>query len=450
MEITPPHRRFQAIPPHFIQWGGDVLWCNLLALYILAGLHLTPFHGDEAMLIYASQDFRTAFLEGQPWQLTTQPPYQVDSDPHLRILNGSLMPHLFGLSLWIGDLENQRPTRLWQWGQSYDENLALGSRPGAEGLQAARWMACLALALSLIPLFGLGRYWGGRKVAYLATLLYASSPVILVNGRRAMHEGGLLLFGLMLLWATAWMLQQRSPRWAWLWVGLLLGLTLATKHSGVVYGIIALGWWALDTLWRMRIERRFLWSPVGRWLGAAMLGIGVFIALSPALWDTPPARLGDLLRVRAELLESQTQANGATDLRQRAEGILRAPYLEQAQIVEVAFWQESESFRAEVNTYQESLWQGLHWPRVLAWILTGLAVVGLLGGVTFDGQPRVVVPMMMGLWVWLGVVSTTLLVNPLPWQRYALPLYPLAHLLTALGAWIVLGWLRRWVARKKG
>ena len=78
---------------------------------------LAPFHGDEAMHIYTSTDYATAFLDGHIDQLTVQPPYDIDSDPRLRLLNGSVMRYSVGLA-WhlagLSDIERRRRRRRCQ------------------------------------------------------------------------------------------------------------------------------------------------------------------------------------------------------------------------------------------------------------------------------------------------------------------------------------------------
>ena len=76
----------------------NIGWLALLAIYVAAGTMLAPFHGDEAMHIYTSTDYATAFLDGHIDQLTVQPPYDIDSDPRLRLLNGSVMRYSVGLA----------------------------------------------------------------------------------------------------------------------------------------------------------------------------------------------------------------------------------------------------------------------------------------------------------------------------------------------------------------
>ena len=152
------------------------------------------------------------------------------------------------------------------------------------------------------------------------------------------------------------------------------------------------------------------------------------------MWNDPPARLSDLLIERAALLESQViAAGGATTLSDRLAGILTQPFLQPVEIYEAGFWANSSAFVEEVRAYTESVWAGLGGALVGA-VLSAIALVGT-GLLLF--RLRRGDSAAWGLLFWLLVTLATLLVNPLPWQRYYLPLLPIVVLLAAWGG----GWL---------
>jgi hypothetical protein len=459
-------------------------WLLLLVGYILAGVPVTPFHGDEAMQITMSADYDTAFLQGNPAALTVSPPYPLDSPAWLRLINGSVNRYLIGLVWHAGGYPASDLPTIWQWPLSYDENIAQGHRPPEGLLTLARWPSALLLVASVGVMFALGWRVGGFPAALLASGVYALHPVILINGRRAMQEGALLCFGLLCICLAMHIAQRLTERGrvapAW-WMGLALGagLTLASKHSGIVFVAAAFGWVGLAiirqilfTAERQRgraaegqssgqllqvpkrgaedIPSSFVESKchlifLHRFAAALLLccfaltsSLVIFIALSPALWNDPPARLRDLLTERAALLESQViAAGGPTPFTARLSGILTQPFLQPAEIYEAGFWANSAAFLAEVGAYQASPWRGigglLPGLALSALMLLGLGVL-LRRLIVADRTQRV---MSAGLLVWLLVSLVSLLVNPLPWQRYYLPLVPVAILLAAVGA----GWL---------
>src|SRR5688500_9018779 len=103
----------------------DALWLLGLCVYILAGSPITTFHCDESMQIHMSRDFVTAFLEGAPERLMTSPPYPIDSDGHLRILNGTVNRYAIGLSWHLAGFtpDDLPPPPGWDWGLSYAQGV---------------------------------------------------------------------------------------------------------------------------------------------------------------------------------------------------------------------------------------------------------------------------------------------------------------------------------------
>lgn len=410
---------------------ADLLWCFMLTGYVLAGLKLATFHGDEAMLIYASRDYQTAFIEGKPGRLTTQPPYSVDSDAHLRILNGSVIPYSIGLSWHLRGLSAADLPSLWRWEQSYAANVAQGARPSEAMLAAGRLPSALLLCASIGMMFALAWQFGGRKLAYLTSLLYTLHPVILLNGRRAMQEGAWLCFGLLTMLIMVSIIQRQARRQPTriLWAAFVLagGLTIASKHSGILYVLSALGWMMLAE------QRQAYAKTVAQVSVSTVAMLGIFVLMSPALWSNPIARLGDLMEVREELLQMQSRAYQATSLPQRIEGIVKQPYLTPLQHYEVSFWDQAAEIQKEIDNYMASPWRGLTLGKPAAMTMTFMAGIGLLLLCSPVGWRLEMPALRVGVVFWLGIVIASLLVNPLPWQRYYLPLLPIVSLLTAIG-----------------
>lgn len=426
----------------------DLLWLAALMFYALAGTSAATFHGDEAMQIYMSSDYFTVVEGGSPQQLTVQPPYFIDSDPQLRILNGSVNRYLIGLTWQAagGTRETLPPRPGWDWGLSYIDNVATDHRPAQPMLVAARLSSSLFFAFSIPLMFTLGRLIGGRVPAYLASAVYGLHPVLLLNGRRAMQEGSLLFFGLLAIVTAVVIVRRRADRGAppsplidgLLWIGLALScaLTLASKHSGVVFVAAALGWVWLADLVRFSLGRLLRVTALTVVCGLAALGI--FVALSPALWNDPPTRFSDLLAVRAELLDIQvgTVPDGAMDLGMRAEWIVLQPFIAPPMYYEVTAWNDVQPVIEEIAAYEASGWAGLPFGWTLGLALTLLAVAGIVTLIVSAIRPQHPAGrgLALGVFVWLLITSASLMANPLPWQRYYLPLMPIAALLAGIGA----------------
>jgi hypothetical protein len=113
--------------------------------------------------------------------------------------------------------------------------------------------------------------------------------------------------------------------------------------------------------------------------------------------------------------------------------IIRQPFVSPAQHFEVAFWGEIPEIRAEIAAYMESPLSGVQFGLWIGGALTLLAAVGIVVALRK--------PLTVGLIVWFGVTALSLLANPLPWQRYYLPLIPPGILLASLGAVVILKFL---------
>ncbi len=421
----------------------DALWLAALTLYVIVGMPLATFHGDESMQIYMSHDYARAFIYGDPLGLMVGPPYYVDTDPWLRILNGSINRHAIGLSWQMAGYTNGDlpPVPGWDWGLDYETNVATNHRPVEGLLLAARASSTLFLAASVVVLFGIGWQLGGRPLAYLSSAIYTLNPVLLLNGRRAMMEGSMLFFGLLAILLAIHINRQRAEGgrglWRW-WLGLIgaCGLALASKHTGAVFVAVAFGWILAAEF--LRFRWRDLLVTVVKLAISAGLVLALFIALSPALWNDPAARLRDLVEVRASLLDTQIQADPAAPmpLAERINAIITQPFLTPLAHFEAGGWTDFAPISAEITRYMASPLSGLQSANVIGLALTALTLGGF--GLLWLPSWRPVAltwGQVAGVLVWLAGSLAFALVNPLPWQRYYLPLIPAYALLAGMGAW---------------
>ncbi|MBN1428708.1 MAG: glycosyltransferase family 39 protein [Anaerolineae bacterium] len=417
---------------------GDSLWLLGLALYVLMGMSMVPFHGDESMQIYASHDYATLLIHRRPDKLIGGPPYPIDSDQHLRIINGSINRYTIGMAWHLAGMNEDDLPLLWSWPESYQANLDAGRHPNDALLTVSRIPSTTFLILSIAAMFALGRQFGKRPLAYLASGLYALNPIILLNGRRAMQEGAFLCFGLLaLLMATLIVRQNESvSRKPWLtWCGLAVtsGLAIASKHNTAVFVAGAFGGILVAEFVRHR--RRALPSTLLKLGITGLASLGLFISLSPALWNNPIARSGDLMHTRQDLLKGQITAHSNTLLapHQRLVGLATQPFLTLPQYFETRFWAEFDPITEQIDRYEASHLSGLRFGILLGIPLTILYCLGI--GVAFwtRVRPYPSQALTTSLMVWLAMIIASVLVNPLPWQRYYLQVIPLASLLAGIG-----------------
>lgn len=416
----------------------DGVWLLLWSVFIFAGMPLATFHGDEAMHVYMSKDYVTAFFDHAPENLKTTPPYYIDSDQQLRILNGSITRYLIGLSWHVAgyDRDVLPPAPGWDWGLSPARNTETNHRPSPEVLNLARLHSTVFLCLGLGMVFLIARRLSGYGAAYAASALFALNPVILLNGRRANQEGGLLGFGLLAVWVAVEIAAHRRDRQPvspllWLLLALACGLAVLSKHSAIIFVGAALAWVVVSDFIHRRRE-----TPLTLVKSAAMgvLAFGLFFACSPALWTDPVARFQDLLVTRATLLQIQinVEPTAPTPISQRVTDMLVEPFIKPPMHFEFIAWGDDPVIAGEVVRYMGSPLSGLQAGPILGGLLMLSALVGLVWAIRRCWRDGLAA----GLLLWLGLTVASLLVNPLPWQRYYVGLIPVVILLASCG----IGW----------
>ncbi len=390
----------------------DTLWLLALMAYVLAGVHLVPFHGDESTTTWMSKD--AAYWFGQAERLRYDPEPQYPDEQQLRLITGSLTKYLMGV-LWgmngyhVDDINEQ-----WHWGFDWTWNIQNGHAPDGFLLMLGRWPSALMLAVSVGVVFALGLQVGQRPAAYIASGYYALHPVVLLNGRRAMFEGGLLLFALLAVLLIIYTLRYRHWFWAVL-LGIAGGLALSAKHPAAFTLVAVFG---AGGFYALRQARDLL----PRLAVAAVLVGGVFFVLHPVWWGDPLARVGHVLEARTGILNDQVNLfGGYTDFADQTAGFARQLAAINPQYYEVPEW--AGYINELIASYESSPWAGVDFPPLHV-LMMALAVFG-----TFcleDAPTRWIVLAWAG-----GVLLSSWLLTPIEWQRYYLLCYPVIAVLSA-------------------
>lgn len=415
----------------------DALLLLALSAYIWAGVSGAPFHGDESTQVFMSRDFAYLFLSGQAERVFYADPPVSAQEQELRLLNGVINKYSIGLAWHLAGFTPSALNEQWDWGADWSYNQTTGHAPGAALLQTSRWPSALFLVVGLLAVYALAGQVGGRAAAWIAAILYALHPALLLNGRRAMMEGSLIAFTALAALLAVYWLRGRGGR-AWWWAilfGLCAGMALASKHTAVL-AIIPIG--AAALVWALLTERR----QGGRALAlrvlqlalAALIAAGLFYALNPVWWGGPLDRLSLVLRLRSDLLAGQTAAFGgyAGSLDALA-GFLRQSFAPAPQYFEVAAW--GDWLAPQIAAYESSLLAGLTAP----WLWAVASV--LLGGAglwaLWRGHGLPAARWMAAVW-FVSALVTVFLLTPIEWQRYYLPVYPpLIVIMGAGGSWLL-------------
>jgi hypothetical protein len=400
------------------------------------------------MHIYTSKDYTTVFIDHNLQGLTVNPPYDIDSDPRLRLLNGSVMRYTVGFIMQLNGLTKQDlpPRPGWDWGLHYADDVASGHLPSDTVLTAGRTAALIYFGLSIIAMFGIGWQFGGRWTAYIASALYTLNPIILLNGRRALVEGAMLGFGLLTIWIALQIATRREKggKGLW-WLALIVSsaLALVSKYTGTIFVGGAFG-----GIFIAEVIRTFrksgstprpytvLISSTAKLVASGLLTLVLVVALSPALWNDPISRVRDLsqmLQDQVNIVVSILAPKAPTTIPQRVEGIITQPFLTPVAYFEQDSWAEAAPVTAEIARYEASPLSGIPVNPITGIILTVLAAIGLVAIFWTRLRPYESWAASAVLLIWLLVTIANLLINPLPWQRYYLPLIPIDTLLAAIG-----------------
>ncbi|MBZ0321327.1 MAG: glycosyltransferase family 39 protein [Anaerolineae bacterium] len=413
-------------------WRKKALFIGFFGVlmgYVLVGYTHVPFHGDEADHLFKSRDFITYFVESDPNALRVRPPVAIDSEEHIRLLTGTTTAYLTGYALWSAGVEKWEWPAPWYYGLDYTWNIENGRRPEEFKLHRARLVTTLLTMLS-IPLAANIAYRMGRfdlRRPYLASLvtgfLVATHPVWLLNGRRVMQEAALGTFSLMAVW-LALLVMQKPTLLRWIGLSIIAGLCLASKPTGViavgaVMGaliISQLGQRFFHTISEIQTLYQSQIRQYARLLGVVFGTAGVYILLTPAIWDAPLDRMHLAGELRLQVLQGQTKASAEAYDSNWAQGValIQQPFLTDLQ------YYESPAFEHvldnEIAKYEQAYLDGWQMSRPVGIIWTGMAAIGLGTLIYYWRYPTTFLAL-----VWtLGTAAALGISVPLAWQRYYL------------------------------
>jgi 4-amino-4-deoxy-L-arabinose transferase-like glycosyltransferase len=421
----------------------DSIYVGLLALYVLAGMWLTPFHGDESTIIYMSRD---VYLLTNDFQSVLYKPVPAagkeQEEQELRFLNGTVSKDLIGLGWALAGMRVEDLPGPWAWGLDWWENRYYDHLPGIPILFVSRLSAALTTALSVAVVFTLTRRIAGRGPAWIASFVYATMPAVLLNGRRAVFEGAQLLGTALVIWAgieVARYMQRcdidsRALLKRWLLLGAASAFALASKHTTIVtiapvFGMLVILNW------------RKLWQTISCAFGAVFVAGVLFLLLNPGWWSAPLQVPGYVLQLRSNMMATQNSFyDELADVGKRVTtpmGFL----LGKPQYAEDAKFDWTPWIGDQITAYQASGLAGIDWSRlgILGYIIPAIGLLALL----IERSPARIV------FASTAFVSSAIIVltNTLPWQRYYLPLSACLAVLIGVGVQVAANYFRRYVRR---
>jgi len=403
----------------------DGLFITLLALIALIGMRLAPFHGDESTIIYMGRDWYTYIVQRNPAALFYSDRPANPADQELRVLNGSIAGYSYGFA-WslLGNSANSLNGQ-WMWGNSWNQNLAQGTIPNPMLLFVARWAATCLLILSIALIFGTARQLLRGAGPYIATAIYATLPIVLLNGRRAVFESAFLCTTALLLCLSVRLINRlRHKTWiGWLGVGVAAGLNIASKHTALLVAVPILAILFLYSLRNLRVLLRAVVVSV-----SAMTF--TFLALNPAWWSAPLRMPSIVLERRGTLAADQVRLfGGFASTTDRITSVVVMPFRAPQYYEDTRGW--PNWIGDQIVAYEQSGFPGITWN---GWLLplVGLGLVVLI--IRAWRHPRAQLLLVVVVCSAMGIFA----LNPLPWQRYYLPLAaPLALLIGIGSQWLI-------------
>jgi len=397
-------------------WAFILLFL-LLAIFLFQGINNIPFHPDESTYLYMSEDL-DIYLRN-PFRLSFH--IQEDDDPRqrYRLIDPPLTRYVIGISRKIvrtPTIEND-----WDWSKTWEENRKNQAMPNKNLLYTGRVALTIFLLISIILIYIIGSYIGGRTSGIAAAVFLGVNALALLHGRRAMAEG-ILIFGITLLLVSL----IYSTKLPWL-TGVGMAIALNSKHSTFLLffvGLIAVSWFTEKTSnQRVKIIRN-----LSLYVGSFVL---ITIVLNPVFWSQPSKALQVALFERQQLLTQQVEdmrllmpdrvldSLGKKTVAQIANLFILPP-----SVADVGNYIDNTKDSEEVylSNPMNTLLRGL--------IGGGFSMVLTLLGITLAGiqipglspQKRKV-PILFLLATGIQICGLIIFV-PLPWQRYVIPLVP--------------------------
>jgi 4-amino-4-deoxy-L-arabinose transferase-like glycosyltransferase len=398
----------------------------VISVFYLSGVVSVPFHPDESTFLFMSSELEKSLTD--PFSLAWENETSLTPSMRYRMIDAPLTRYLMGIGFLIAGID--APKVDWDWGAAWGENKISGALPGPNLLLVGRMVVASFFPLSLILIYLIGLKLDGRLLGISILLIYSLNPLVLLHTRRVMAEGVLLFTILLALYAL--FDGDRLP----LLAGLALSLAVNAKHSASLMlpaGLLAVGWLSYPVERKLyRVIRNLIFFGFGFGLLA--------LVLNPFLWGNPIAAAQEAAHLRQDLLERQI-----TDFSHIAPSQVLDSYSQRAAVILAQLYIAPPIFSETGNynfftaaaeeSYLDSRGNNLGRNPIGSGLYIAFSLLGLVA--TFQtlitGQGSTCRYAALLLFSFLGFCTGTLLLIPLAWQRYYLPLVPFVAILTGIG-----------------
>jgi 4-amino-4-deoxy-L-arabinose transferase-like glycosyltransferase len=412
-----------------------ILLFVLMSFVLFSGIKDITFHPYESTYLYMSGDFEQ--LLTNPTSLSFQPTNLQDPKQRYRLIDAPLTRYIIGIGRIFGKIPPLQYD--WDWSESWDANIQKGAFPSEDLLSAGRYAMTTLLLLSTIFIYASGNAIGGRLSGILAALLLGINALALLHARRAMAEG-VQIFGI------AFFLYSLSKSYKYPWMtGLSLAIAINAKHSSLLLfpvGLLAVCWIQENS------ERNMIKMITNISLFLAVFTI-VTILLNPVFWNHPLKAVTTAFSERQNLLQQQVSDTYDAmpemvldNPSKRVFALAANLYLLPPSIADVGNYLNQTS--ASEKTYFSNPFNNLFRGLIGGGIMMTLTLFGImLSGLKIYTQPhgikRIII---LYLLVTIAIFVGLLVLIPLPWQRYVIPVIPLVCLYIGYGLASLLNFIR--------
>ncbi len=405
--------------------------CALMiyAIWVSLGVDQVPFHPDESSLLYQSRDFERWLSD--PLSLAWDSTNPDDYDQVYRALNAPLTKYVLGIGRRLAGFGPESVATDWNWSKSWQENKDAKGLPSDSLLRGARLAVTLLLPFSLLLVFRSGEALRSRRMGYIAAFLLATNALILLHDRRAMAEG-VVTFGVCL--AILGMLE--ADRRPWL-AGASAALATMAKYSSapmLLINFLACAWIpSQDSTKKTKIFKNLLIFM--------LVAAFIMFVLSPIAWTHPLEALTQIWGARQEFVQKQVdtlrvlQPNQVLEtMPTRIAIMLGHLYLTPLQFEEFENYNTQVTAMSEV--YLSNPMHTLFRNVVGAGLALLLTIFGIVAGfrnlrALKDGYTKRNIVLLFTATA-LQILAL-LIANPLPYQRYWIPIVPFVCVWMAYG-----------------